>query len=188
MPDAQKNAQDKLQNESFHRPFPTHSLCSPTPTALLMNLHKTNISQPWSSFLVYSFLSLSLTFPLAPSSYLRLTAQVRASSTSWCLQVSQPSPQNQRRNAHFLPRGSAPSARARTAWPTATRSERWDLWEEVKSKECSKRTFTVNGKETDVNVKSSLILSYLYVTDHVRIGLSTTLPKQVTFSRCSVCR
>uniref|UniRef100_A0A3Q3FS10 Zgc:158689 n=1 Tax=Labrus bergylta TaxID=56723 RepID=A0A3Q3FS10_9LABR len=56
----------------------------------------------------------------APSSSPRLTATVRASSTSLGLRVLQPSHQSQRRSGLFLPRGSAPSARARTAWPTAT--------------------------------------------------------------------
>lgn len=64
----------------------------------------------------------------ALSSYLRLTAPVQVSSTSWCLQVSHPSPPNRRRSAPFLHRGSAPSVRARTAWPTVTRSQRnWCL-------------------------------------------------------------
>lgn len=62
-----------------------------------------------------------VTFLLAPSSCLRLTAPVRASWTSWCLR--RPSLLSQRRSTHFLPRGSAPSVLARTAWPTATRSE-----------------------------------------------------------------
>lgn len=64
----------------------------------------------------------------ALSSYLKLTAPVWASSTSWCLQVYQPLPPSRRRSTPFLPRGSAPSARARTAWPTATRSpQNWSL-------------------------------------------------------------
>lgn len=61
--------------------------------------------------------------PVALSSYRKLTAPVPASLTSWCLQVSRPSPPNQRRSPAFLPRGSAPSAHAHTAWLTAARSE-----------------------------------------------------------------
>lgn len=85
------------------------------------------------SFFSHILFSLSVTFPLALSSYLRLTAPVRASLISWCLRVCLPSPLNQRRSALFLPRGSAPSVRARTAWLTATRSETCNVWEDAKS-------------------------------------------------------
>lgn len=77
--------------------------------------------------------SLSVTSPSALSSYLRLTAPVRASLTSWCLRVCLPSPLNQRRSTLFLPRGSAPSVHARTAWLTATRWETCNVWEVWKS-------------------------------------------------------
>lgn len=121
----------KLQNDthcvpsqSFHLPLPTHSLCCPTPTVFFdENKHLSSLIVFPLSFVLCILSSLSATFPLALSSYLRLTAPVRASLTSWCLQVCQPSPLNQRRSTLFLPRGSAPSVRARTAWLTATRSE-----------------------------------------------------------------
>lgn len=83
------------------------------------SLHSHNVSSVF--FLVYSFLSVC-DLPVALSSYLRQTAPVQASLTSWGLQVSQPSPPSPRRSAPFLPRGSAPSAHAHTVWLTATRS------------------------------------------------------------------
>ena len=109
----------------FPPPFP-HTLLSNTNNVvdeLTQNLHLSALIMFPLSFFLYILSSLSVTSPVALSSYLRLTAPVQGSSTSWCLQVSQPSPLSQRRSAPFLPRGSARSARARTAWPTATRSE-----------------------------------------------------------------
>ena len=109
------------------------------PSSLSASLSNTNsfvdgftqnqhVSAPHVSFPSCILSSLSVTFPVAPCSYLKLTATAPVSSTSWCLRVSQPSPPSQRRSAPFLPRGSAPSARAPTAWPTAARSEAWHLW------------------------------------------------------------
>lgn len=101
-----------------------YSLCSPTSTAFFdENKHLSSLIVFPLSFVLCILSSLPATFPLALSSYLRLTAPVRASLTSWCLQVCQPSPLNQRRSTLFLPRGSAPSVHALTAWLTATRSE-----------------------------------------------------------------
>lgn len=99
--------------------------------------NRTNISRVSSClFCLFSpqiLFSLSVTSPSALSSYLRLAAPVRASLTSWCLRVCLPSPLNQRRSTLFLPRGSAPSVHARTAWLTATRSETCNVWEVWKS-------------------------------------------------------
>lgn len=121
--------------------------------------------------------SVSIVFPpslSALSSYPRLTAPAPDSSTNWCPQVSRPWPPSPRRSASFLPRGSAPSARAPTAWLTATRSETGNLWEEVKGRSPSVLVLTQSFSNID---------PLLCVSDHVRVDLST-LSHQVNLSTC----
>lgn len=98
----------------------THSFCSPTVAAVfngICQLSSRSLNLSPRMFL------LSVAFPLVLSYCLRRTARVQASWTSWCLQVSPPSPLNQR-STLFLPRGSALSVHVRTAWLTAIRSDR----------------------------------------------------------------
>lgn len=117
-----QNSHYTVSPSIFPPPFPNMFIC---PTALLIN----STSRFLCLFFWCIISSLSVTFPVARSSYLKLTAPVPASLTSWYPQVSRPSPPSQRRSAPFLPRGSAPSAHARIAWPTAARSEKLNLWE-----------------------------------------------------------
>lgn len=113
-----QNSPFTVSTSVFPPPFPNMLLC---PAALLIN--------STSRFLSLFFWCIISSPSVALSSYLKLTAPVPASSTSWCPQFSRPSPPSQRRSAPFLPRGSAPSAHARIAWLTAARSEKWDLWQ-----------------------------------------------------------
>lgn len=130
MPDIQKNHKSSwaaewnyLPSQYFHRCFLIKFISNTN--SFVDDLTQEQILSTHVSFVFFPLCDL----PLALSSYLRLTAPAPASSTGWCLRVSRPSPPNQRRSTPFLPRGSAPSARARTAWPTAPRSEAWSLWE-----------------------------------------------------------
>lgn len=120
----------------YHLP-PLDSLPFPTRT-LLLNEFYMNLSSLISQYFVFFFSSSHLIFPLsmspptpAPCSYLRPTAPVLGSSTSWCPRVCRPVPLSQKRTAPSLPTASARSARAPTAWQTVTRSA-WDLLEKVK--------------------------------------------------------
>lgn len=108
-----QNSPFTVSTSVFPPPFPNMLLC---PAALLIN--------STSRFLSLFFWCIISSPSVALSSYLKLTAPVPASSTSWCPQFSRPSPPSQRRSAPFLPRGSAPSAHARIAWLTAARSEK----------------------------------------------------------------
>lgn len=90
----------------------------------------------WTVIVFPFVLCVLSSVPVALCRYLKLTAPVWASWTSWCLRLSRLAAPSQRRSASFLRRGSAPSGRALTAWLIPTRSESWTLWEEVSTWTC----------------------------------------------------
>lgn len=153
---------------------------SPTPnhntTSWINWKSESRINQPTVFFLIKTQSSLLylwahvpfISFPSAPSCYLRRTAPAPASSTSWGQRACQASPPSQRRSAVFPPRGSAPSVHARTAWLTATRSQAADRGESL------------------WNVENGLIIRFFFfllpdITDHLRLVLCSTVSNQVTF-------
>lgn len=139
VPEAQEEGPSSSQTAEWYLVFSLAVFPPPVPNSpsnsnsvvneSTQNQHLSTLTVLPLSLSLYIFSSLPVTFPAAPSSYLRPTAPARASSTSWAPRLSQRSRPTPRRSALFLRRGSAPSARAPIAWPTATRSEAWNLWE-----------------------------------------------------------